>query len=286
MSVAAVEESFELGGEPLARMGWGADPSAGFVGSADLIDQGAWLVGRLWNTPAVLTSVSLPVGRYRFILTLDGEATIEREGGTHHVGPHQVFLVGGEERLVTRNTVVWARMEWHLALPLLLGSALADSVGRVIPVSSNFEQLVAAVTNVISVGPRFGEGPGGLQLLPALQALVAGVLTEAHETRSRLTPAQYGVLMRARAIIDQRLSDPLLSVADIADELAVSPSYLHRVFSLAGSSPRKEIEQRRVTTARLLLEASPGGRGEIEAIARRAGFTTRRRMHTALQHHE
>lgn len=144
--------------------------------------------------------------------------------------------------------------------------------------------MIAAVTNTVCTAPRFGDGPGGLHLLPALQSLVTGALDDAHGVPSKLTPAQHQLVTRARGVIDQHFSDPSLSVADIANELSVSPAYLYRVFSLVGSTPRRELEQRRASAARLLLAASPArGKGTLESIARRAGFRTPRRMRAALE---
>ena len=186
----------------VGEVGWNAGPAVSGNAGADVIDQGSWLVARLWSTPATLTSTPLVPGRYRFVLTFDGEATIERRGGTCRVAPRQLVLLDGQDRTVTRNPVLWARMEWHLPLPLLDPSLVA-AVGRVADVPEHYAQLVAAVTNTVSTDPGFADGPGGLHLLPALQALVAGGLADAYGAPPRLTPTQHAVLVAARRHIDE-----------------------------------------------------------------------------------
>ena len=269
----------------LGAVGWFPGAGAGGNASADAVDQGSWLVARLWNTPAVLTNTPLPAGRYRFILTLDGEATLEWAGRSHTISPHQFVVIDGREKITTRNTVLWARMEWHIHLPLLRDSTLLARTGHVTDISNDFEQLVAAVTNTISIDPAFADSAGGPHLLPALQALTTAVLNDAHGEPAHLTPSQNAVLTAARRYIDQHFTDPTMTATGIADGISVSPAYLYRVFALADSSPRKELQQRRAAAAQLLLDAIPvRGKGSLESIARRAGFTSTRQMHAAIQH--
>lgn len=53
-------------------------------------------------------------------------------------------------------------------------------------------------------------------------------------------------MSRARAHIDEHLTDPTLDPAGLAVECAISASYLHKLFSAAGESVTDYIRERRL----------------------------------------
>lgn len=71
-------------------------------------------VARLWNTPAMLEATPLAPGHYRVILAIDGEAGIHGLTEPQILRAHELFLVDGTMPFVVENSVLWARMEWHL----------------------------------------------------------------------------------------------------------------------------------------------------------------------------
>lgn len=78
-------------------------------------------------------------------------------------------------------------------------------------------------------------------------------------------------LMPALKLIDRRLDDPRLSVAELAEAVFVSEVYLRKLFRNAtGLSPVDFVQKRRVMQASSLLRMSDAGTKEI---ARRCGFS-------------
>jgi AraC-like DNA-binding protein len=82
--------------------------------------------------------------------------------------------------------------------------------------------------------------------------------------------AQAQWLSRARALIDERICDPELGVAQVAAELGVSPRYLQMLFARAATTPTGYILDRRLRLAADRLRG-PGGPCVTE-VALAVGF--------------
>lgn len=82
----------------------------------------------------------------------------------------------------------------------------------------------------------------------------------------------------ARAFIDDRLTDPALSAADVAAGVGISERHLSRVFAEAGTSVPRHILARRLDLSYSLLvhDSAPGTR-TVDAAAR-CGFTSMSRF--------
>lgn len=119
------------------------------------------------------------------------------------------------------------------------------------------------VTRIPQGEPRFEPVRRDLMVahLRMLEALVL--------PRCQTTPTSFRVA-QARQIVRRRLADPLLSVAQLAEELHCSPDYLsHRFRRETGSSLTEFINRARIGQARTLLETTALNIGET---ARACGF--------------
>ena len=78
-------------------------------------------------------------------------------------------------------------------------------------------------------------------------------------------------LLPALELIDRRLDDPALRIADLASEIAVSEGYLRRLCNDAiGMSPGGFLQRRRIERASVLLRDSTRS---LESIASMSGFS-------------
>jgi AraC-like DNA-binding protein len=77
-------------------------------------------------------------------------------------------------------------------------------------------------------------------------------------------------LAKARAFIDERICEPDLGVAAIAEAMGVSPRYVQMLFAAAGSTPSAYIQERRLRLAAEQLRRADG-RG-ITEVAMAVGF--------------
>ncbi|MDR6866397.1 AraC-like DNA-binding protein [Microbacterium resistens] len=270
----------------LDALGWEAGPRPPARASVERAQADSWGVARLWTTPTVLTSHPPARGTegYRVILGIDGDASLLVEGQDIALRPGQLIVLDGSLTIRTENRALWARVEWHLRAPLLRHAEFAEHLSTAVPIRTSHADLIATTTNVISTNLQMAQGPGSPYLLDALTGIVAAAIADSTGAPSALTPAQAVIFQRAIADIGERFRDKDLSADGIARSLAVSRGYLHQVFTAARSTPRQEIESRRVAAALALLDASPsGGRGILERVADRSGFSSARQMRTAIR---
>ena len=113
--------------------------------------------------------------------------------------------------------------------------------------------------------------------LTSIEIVVTELLTSAllGETRSEhdsLSQVQAALLRRVHAAIEARLSDPDLSIAEIARDESVSQRYLQRLFEQQESNFTKYLRERRLERCRLdLLDPKHAGQS-VTDIAFRWGF--------------
>jgi AraC-like DNA-binding protein len=81
---------------------------------------------------------------------------------------------------------------------------------------------------------------------------------------------QYQWMQRARSVIEERLCDPDLGVAGIAEALGVSPRYLQMLFAQAGATPSAYIMDRRLRLAAERLRREDAGC--VTEVAMAVGF--------------
>lgn len=151
--------------------------------------------------------------------------------------------------------------------------------GRPLSIHEPFTQLIANITNVLCLHDGASTRQGGRLLQEALQTLIISALIDADGQASDLTLTQDAVLQRALQFIDENHTDPTMSAAVVAQTVSVSRGYLYRLFALIGSTPRLELERRRLATAERLLDNRPRGAPVmIDEIAMNAGFSSGRQL--------
>jgi AraC-like DNA-binding protein len=77
-------------------------------------------------------------------------------------------------------------------------------------------------------------------------------------------------LVTAKAFIEERLNDPNLTAARVAEGVGISERHLSRVFSSSGCSLPQYVLMRRLERARMLLERTPDL--SVAELAARSGF--------------
>ncbi|MDR6868131.1 AraC-like DNA-binding protein [Microbacterium resistens] len=267
----------------LSTLGWTPSMSPPTRELVELVRAPAWTVARLWTTPTVLDSRALRSGSVRVILGVDGDAAL-RFGPTKSLLKAQHLIVlEGETPITTENRDFWARCEWHLRAPLFREKRFSRYLGTPIRPSPGFHHLLATTTNVIATNQGFSRSAGSTLMLEALADLVLAAVADDTDAPTVLTTAQKSLFENAVREIDERYRDASLTVSRIAERMAVSTAYLHRVFTRAGTTPREEIESRRVAAASILLDAAPAqDRHVLESIAFQTGFSSPRRMQVAI----
>jgi AraC-like DNA-binding protein len=92
-----------------------------------------------------------------------------------------------------------------------------------------------------------------------------------------------GNLSRAKRIIRRRLSDPDLTLSDIARECCLSLDYLHRLFRNDGRTMWEYLKSERLQRARELLDLGTLRRMTVTELALECGFSNMSYFSTAFK---
>jgi AraC-like DNA-binding protein len=158
-----------------------------------------------------------------------------------------------------RLPVPAARME-HL-----LGIGMAGGFGVGAVLVGNLKQMITLANPISEHGANAVAG--------VVLDLLGAVLEERIGVPSRLDVRRNNALLiGVRAFVEQRLSDPNLSLSQVAAAHHVSLRSLHKLFERSGTTAAAWIRHRRLEHCRLDLANPDLGRLPVHSIARRWGF--------------
>lgn len=160
---------------------------------------------------------------------------------------------------LTATTVSGAHGAGHLLITML--ETLKNDVALLQPASS-----LAVANGVMNI-------------------LVAGLQTLPSATQRALPHLASYHLSRIKALVDERLNDPELSVGGVAEALGISPSHIHRLFKTEALSLSQYIWQQRLDACgRDLLDPCQAGRS-VGDIAFGRGFNDAAHFSRAFKDH-
>lgn len=265
----------------LRRLGW-APATGGTTGAVELAAGEDWLVARLRTGPFVAGATDLGVSTCRVIVGVAGQIDVGAGGLSFPLRGKDVVIVNGDQPLSIRSEEGWKGWEWQLTSP---PSGLVRA--RVIKptpfvVDSSVHRLMESMTSsLISVAPAEGSR-AQVFIYRALSQIVVAAVADS----LRLGSTRQRLFERAQLVIEESYTDPGFSVDALGQALSVSRSYLYEVFTEFGTSPRREIERRRVVSvlARFDLEtlSVPTLSPEIVGVS---GFSSAKRLRQALARH-
>jgi AraC-like DNA-binding protein len=283
--------SFTLGsGAPdeaveLQDLGWQPDPTPPARSSVEAVRTTAWLVARVWSTPAKLKAQRVVPGTIRTIFTADGSANLSVGGKRFDLNAGQFVMLSETEDLTIENNGLWARFEWILRSTMLRDSP--RDCGTAITLPDGYQHLIGAITNTLVTAPQIGRGQGAGLLLETLTGTLAAAVATAAGLPTSMTRHQADQYYQAVQVIDARHRDPAFNVQSLCQALAVSMSTLHAVFQAAGTTPRRALEARRVRTAMTEISSRLSvRRGSLDALAKASGFSSAKQMRAAISRHD
>ncbi|MCE4026876.1 helix-turn-helix domain-containing protein [Microbacterium sp. Au-Mic1] len=204
---------------------------------------------------------------------LSGRMRIEQSGRQSAIGPGTVSLLVGSIPFRTRIDDEAESVQLYLPLRLMLAhgyapEAWAGLTWESTPSAMALHQVLRAVTNGANPVPASSATHVG-------HALREFALAALHEAADRV-PAGYDAKAmyreRAKAVIADRFADPSFDVAALAEDLRVSPRYLHALFHGEDLSAGALLRETRIRLAGTLLAGSRTRNLTIAAIARLSGF--------------
>jgi AraC-like DNA-binding protein len=270
MGIHAAERCDDFGWQPRGAI----DPSL----TAEIMQHPRYGMGHAWSRSAGYALTQAP-SRIYLVLTVEGAFEFDVDGATRVAEPGTMILLDGEAPTTARTLAQTARFVWYLEPTFLEAGRSRFRFGDLIPTGGSSVRTLMSVTNAaVTEPPRTESARRHLGL--SFEHLLAGVLDEAG--RSRLGDDSRhadGLFMAAQASIDENFRDPAFDLSRLARGLGISVRTVHETFRRMGTTPRREIERRRVNEVKQLKEDWVLS---LSDLAERTGFTSARQLSRAL----
>jgi AraC-like DNA-binding protein len=272
MGLAAAELCDDFGWHPRGRV-----DSSLVADTAQLSRFGA---GNAWSRSARYALTTAPTRMY-LVLTMEGGFEFTVDGSPVSTAPGELILLNGEAPTAARSLTDTARYVWYLEPTFLHAGPFRFQHGEPIPTGGGAAvRALTSMTNALLTAPAPVTGAAGRHLALSFENLVAGVLADASRPpQNGTTEHRDGLFMAALAAVEAHFRDPAFTVARLAQEVSVSVRTLHGTFSSMGTTPRREIERRRVTEAHQLSTTRERSAADL---AEQSGFTSSRQLSRAL----
>lgn len=267
MGVPAAERCDDFGWHPRGKI----DPTL----VAEIAERPRFGVGHAWSKSAGYSLTTAPERIYAvmpmeggFEFSVDGTPTIAEAGS--------LVLFDGAAPTTARTLTDTARFVWYLEPTFLQAGRSRFRYGEPIGTGGSATNALISMTNALVDAPDTPSSHGvNRHLALAFENLLSGVLEEAGPDVRHTAEHRDGLFMTALASIEVHFRDPAFSVTRLAKDVATSPRTLHNAFARLGTTPRRELERRRITEANQLAEQE---RISVTDLAARAGFTSTRQL--------
>lgn len=271
MGIAAAERCDDFGWHPRGRI----DTTL----VAEIAQHPRFGLGHAWSRSAEYNLTTTPERTY-LVLTVEGgfEFTVDGETVTADAG--SLILLNGEVPTIARTTTETARLVWHIEPTTLHPARTRFRYGEPIPTGGGAVEALTAMTNtMLQLQPLMNE-TAQHHLGLSLENVLTAVVEESGHRQHGAPHHRDGLFMAAQTAITTHFRDPAFSVARLARELSVSERTVQAAFTTMGTTPRREIERRRVAEANQLRAAAP--RIPPRELAARSGFTSTQQLTRAL----
>ncbi|MDR6865845.1 AraC-like DNA-binding protein [Microbacterium resistens] len=262
----------------LERLGW-SGRAEGARSVADLVAGEDWLVASVRTGPFDAQAVDLGASVCRAIIGVAGQAQFEVGDVSFGLRPREVLVINGDQPLRARADEHWTRWEWQLTSPP--SGLVRARVIRPLPfaVDAPVHRLMGSMTSSLIASPPDPASRAQVFVYRALSQIVVAAVADS----LRLGSTKQRLYERAQFVIESRYVDPTFSVEALCRALSTSRSYLYEVFAGFETSPRLEIERRRIVSvlARFDLETldAPSLSAEVIGIS---GFSSAKQLRRAL----
>ncbi|MCS5524672.1 helix-turn-helix domain-containing protein [Curtobacterium flaccumfaciens pv. oortii] len=236
-------------------------------------------MGHAWSRSSTYDLTTVP-GRIYLVLTAEGSFQFDVDGVPVRTEPGSLILLDGETPTGARTLMDTARFVWHIEPTILDPKRSRFHFGEPIPTGGAAIRALTSMTNAFLSTPAPTSSIVQHHLALAFENVLIAALDEAGKYR-HAGAHRDGVFTAAVAAIERNFRDPGFTVARLSGELSLSPRTLFDTFRSIGSTPRRELERRRVNEANRLAEAVPTM--SMTELAARSGFTSTRQFTRSLE---
>jgi len=270
MGVSAAERCNDFGWHPRGRI----DPAL----VAETAQRTRFGFGHAWSRSAGYSLTTAPERLY-LVLTMEGGFDFTVDGATVSAEPGSLILLDGEAPTLARTTTETARFVWYLEPTFLRPGRSRFRYGEPITTSESAVNVLTTMTNSLLRTPPPATADSERHLTLAFENLLASVLDDAKPSHRAAPQHRDRLFMAALDAVERGFRDPAYSVGRLATEISVSQRTLYNTFSSMGTTPRREIERRRITEAIRLTEDASLPPAECAELS---GFRSARQLTRAL----
>ncbi|VXC30066.1 conserved hypothetical protein [Microbacterium sp. 8M] len=236
MGDEAAEQCDDFGWTPTGEI----DPTL----VAKVAQQPGYGVGRAWSAKATYDLSHAP-RRIYLVHTVEGgfDFTVDSKTVTTEAG--QLVLLDGDAPTSARTRAATARFVWHLTPTFLNPRQHRFRFHEPVAINNGTMQGIMALTNATLT--QSDTGPASAHIGHALEHLIAGALQEAGTLRNSADALHRDDLFTAaQTVIETHFRDPAFDVNQLARELSSTVRHVHRAFRTFGTTPRRQIQERRL----------------------------------------
>lgn len=235
-------------------------------------------LGHAWSRSAGYALTTDPRRMY-LVLTMEGGFEFTVDGAPMRTEPGSLVLLDGEVPTTARTLEETARFVWYLEPTFLQAGRSPFRYGEPLMTNGTSMELLIGWTNGLMGAPRLDSPEARRRLALSFEHLLAAAIHEAGAEQNRMAEHRDGLFMAALGALETHFRDPGFDTTRMAKETSISLRTLQKVFRTMGTTPRREIERRRVTEANSIADAGPIS---ITELAERSGFTSPRKLARAL----
>ena len=265
--------------EHIGALGWkNLGDTSGL--QADGVGTSAHYIGRAWSPTGVYEGIPEAGAMYAFI-TIEGGGDVTYDGTPMDVGRDHLVFMDAEADIGIRLRAATARYLWKLRPTVLNNPLVRQRIGEPLPIGPEVWRIAGSLTNsALEAGPAVTTSRYFAQ---ASENLLVAVFETVRQP-TRIVPSSRPDLVYGEAmyVIEHGYDDPTLTPSKVAAEILVSERTLRRAFAAMGTTPRTEIERRRVREL-TELRAHFGVSRPFEQLSEMAGFSTGRQARAALR---
>ena len=246
---------------------------------ADTLQHPKFGIGRAWSRSAGYSLAADPNLLY-LVYTVEGGFEFEVDGTPVVAERESLILLDGGAPTQAQTLTETARFVWYFSPTFLDPRRSQFRFHEPIPMNNASSRALLSMTNsVLNASPPSTER-AQRHLGLSLEHLIVGALEEAGaDDHGKDSRHRDGLFMAAQLVIEAQFRDPAFAVSTLAKELCVSVRTLHDTFSRFGTTPRREIERRRIHEVDIVSSDTSLTSAEISTLS---GFSSPKQMSRAL----
>lgn len=245
---------------------------------ADTMAHARFGMGRAWSRSSRYDLAHSP-GMTYLVFTVEGAFEFTVDGSPVTAEPGTLVLLDGEAPTTAQTLAETARYVWYFEPAILQRSRSRFPFHEPILLGNASVNALFAMTNSVLNGSPPRTETARRHLGVALEHLTASALEEAGGRELRGDSRHRdGLFMAAQLAIETYFRDPSFNVTRLAKELSISVRAVHTTFSKFGTSPRREIERRRLSEVARLTSTQEAS---ATHLVEQAGFSSVKQLRRA-----